>query len=50
MEALMIAHPADWQRHYPGTAHAQAVLRQYSYSDRNRYYWNRPEAVTPWRT
>ena len=45
MEALMIAHPADWQRHYPGTAHAQAVLRHYSYSDRIRYYWNRLEAV-----
>ena len=45
METVMLAHPADWQRHYPGAADAQAVLRHYSYSDRIRYYWNRPEAM-----
>lgn len=44
MEALMRADPGDWQRHYPGTAAEQRVLRHYSYSDRIRYYWNRPAA------
>lgn len=44
MEALMLSDPGDWQRHYPGTAAEQRVLRHFSYSDRIRYYWNRPEA------
>lgn len=45
MEALMLAAPAEWQRHYPGTAAEQRVLRHYSYSDRIRYYWNHPKAA-----
>ena len=44
MEALMLAEPADWARHYPGSDAEQAVLRHYSMSDRIRYYWARPEA------
>lgn len=44
MEALMLAEPGDWQRHYPGSPETQTVLRHYSYSDRIRYYWNRPPA------
>ena len=44
MEALMLAEPAHWQSHYPGTPDEQRVLRHYSYSDRIRYYWPAPAA------
>ncbi|MDK4734339.1 D-tagatose-bisphosphate aldolase, class II, non-catalytic subunit [Rhizobium sp. CNPSo 3490] len=44
MEALMLAAPADWQAHYHGDETALRLQRHYSYSDRIRYYWNRPEA------
>jgi D-tagatose-bisphosphate aldolase class II non-catalytic subunit len=39
LEAAMLARPADWTSHYPGTAEQQAYLRHFSYSDRLRYYW-----------
>lgn len=39
MEAAMLAAPGDWQRHYPGDAARQRLLRHYSLSDRIRYYW-----------
>jgi D-tagatose-1,6-bisphosphate aldolase subunit GatZ/KbaZ len=39
MEATMLAHPANWQKYYRGSAEQQRVLRVYSYSDRIRYYW-----------
>ena len=45
MEALMLAHPGDWQGHYHGTPAEQRLQRHYSFSDRIRYYWNRPEAM-----
>ena len=44
MEALMLAEPQDWNRHYGGTAANQRLQRHYSYSDRIRYYWARPQA------
>ena len=44
LEALMCAAPADWQGHYHGAEAALRLQRHYSYSDRIRYYWNRPEA------
>jgi D-tagatose-1,6-bisphosphate aldolase subunit GatZ/KbaZ len=43
MEAVMLAHPSNWQRYYRGSAEEQRVLRVYSYSDRMRYYWKFPE-------
>ncbi|HXS11533.1 MAG TPA: D-tagatose-bisphosphate aldolase, class II, non-catalytic subunit [Acidobacteriaceae bacterium] len=43
MEAVMLAHPSDWQKYYHGTAEEQRLLRVYSYSDRLRYYWKFPE-------
>ena len=43
MEAVMLAHPADWQKYYHGSAEQQKLLRIYSYSDRIRYYWRLPE-------
>jgi D-tagatose-1,6-bisphosphate aldolase subunit GatZ/KbaZ len=42
VEQTMLQEPADWEGHYHGTAQQQALLRQYSYSDRVRYYWQRP--------
>lgn len=44
MEALMRAHPGDWQAYYHGTEAEQRLMRHFSYSDRIRYYWTRPEA------
>ena len=41
----MTAHPKDWQGHYHGDERALRLQRHYSYSDRIRYYWNRPQAV-----
>ncbi len=46
MEAVMLAHPADWQKYYHGTPGEQRLLRVYSYSDRLRYYWKSPEVET----
>ena len=43
MEAVMLAHPSDWQKYYHGTPGEQRLLRVYSYSDRLRYYWKFPE-------
>ena len=45
MERVMLAHPADWAAYYHGTAADQHLHRHFSYSDRVRYYWNRPEAA-----
>ncbi|WMT92657.1 D-tagatose-bisphosphate aldolase, class II, non-catalytic subunit [Pelagibacterium sp. H642] len=44
MEALMNSEPSHWQRYYHGDATAQRIQRHYSYSDRIRYYWAKPEA------
>jgi len=35
--------PKDWAAYYKGTPQEQNFLRTYSYSDRIRYYWNRPQ-------
>ncbi|RRA49831.1 D-tagatose-bisphosphate aldolase, class II, non-catalytic subunit [Acidipila sp. EB88] len=42
VEETMLREPADWQAHYHGSLAEQRLLRQYSYSDRVRYYWPRP--------
>ncbi len=44
MEALMLAYPSSWDRHYDGDGNEQRLLRHYSLSDRIRYYWALPEA------
>lgn len=44
MESLMLAEPANWNRHYSGTAAETRMLRHYSLSDRIRYYWAAPQA------
>jgi D-tagatose-1,6-bisphosphate aldolase subunit GatZ/KbaZ len=45
MEALMLAEPAHWRRHYAGSAEDQRQMRHYSLSDRIRYYWTDPRAA-----
>ncbi|ACI53562.1 Tagatose-6-phosphate kinase [Rhizobium leguminosarum bv. trifolii WSM2304] len=44
MEALMLAQPDNWRRHYHGTEAELRWLRHYSLSDRIRYYWASAEA------
>lgn len=44
MERLMLDEPKDWKGHYHGDEAEKALQRHYSYSDRIRYYWNRPQA------
>jgi D-tagatose 6-phosphate 4-epimerase len=44
MEDLMLEEPRWWAAYYPGEPAQQRVLRHYSYSDRIRYYWPRPQA------
>ncbi|RWX81083.1 D-tagatose-bisphosphate aldolase, class II, non-catalytic subunit [Neorhizobium lilium] len=50
MERLMLEHPGDWQGHYHGDDASLRLQRHYSYSDRIRYYWNRPEAASAVQT
>ena len=43
VEETMLREPKDWMPYYAGSAGGQKLLRRYSYSDRVRYYWHRPE-------
>ncbi len=43
VEETMLREPGDWMPYYGGSAAEQKLLRLYSYSDRMRYYWHRPE-------
>lgn len=45
VEDVMLGAPADWQPYYAGSAETQKLMRVYSYSDRVRYYWQRPEVA-----
>jgi D-tagatose-1,6-bisphosphate aldolase subunit GatZ/KbaZ len=45
MEKIMLDDPSDWLGHYHGSEHALRLQRHYSYSDRIRYYWGRPDAL-----
>ena len=45
LERAMLHEPESWMQYYVGTAEHQKLLRRYSYSDRIRYYWGRPEVV-----
>lgn len=45
MDALMLAEPASWHRHYSGDEEQLRRLRHFSYADRIRYYWNQPAAI-----
>ena len=39
MEELMLACPANWERHYHGNPQQLKLKRKYSFSDRCRYYF-----------
>jgi D-tagatose-1,6-bisphosphate aldolase subunit GatZ/KbaZ len=43
LEETMLREPKDWLPYYAGSPAEQRLLRRYSYSDRVRYYWHRPE-------
>lgn len=40
LDQVMLANPVHWEKYYKGTAHAVAIKKKYSYSDRWRYYFN----------
>ncbi len=44
IEALMVQSPANWSGYYHGDETSLRIQRHFSYSDRIRYYWTRPEA------
>ena len=46
LDAVMLASPANWEKHYHGDEKHLAQCRKYSYSDRARYYIGQPEVVT----
>jgi D-tagatose-bisphosphate aldolase class II non-catalytic subunit len=44
MEALMLKEPDNWRKYYQGDADELRLQRHFSFSDRIRYYWPRPDA------
>ena len=42
LDQAMLANPVYWQKYYPGSEVEQRFARQYSFSDRSRYYWPDP--------
>lgn len=42
-ETAMLADPCYWSGHYQGSASELNLLRHFSYSDRIRYYWPKPD-------
>ena len=44
MERLMLESPVFWQTYYQGSLAEQKRLRRSAFSDRIRYYWDRPAA------
>ena len=42
VEQVMMENPQNWQKYYHGTPKEQALKREYSYSDRSRYYMPDP--------
>ncbi|HGJ5868807.1 D-tagatose-bisphosphate aldolase, class II, non-catalytic subunit [Arsenophonus nasoniae] len=43
LEQVMMEQPNYWRPYYQGSAHQQYIARQYSLSDRIRYYWANPK-------
>ena len=46
LDATMRAEPSSWIDFYAGDAASQQRARQFSRSDRSRYYWPQPPVVT----
>ncbi len=42
-ETAMLSNPDHWRKYYRGDPQSQKLARQYSLSDRIRYYWTVPE-------
>jgi D-tagatose-1,6-bisphosphate aldolase subunit GatZ/KbaZ len=42
LDEAMQSQPKDWKNHYHGSAEEQRLMRQFSLSDRARYYWHTP--------
>lgn len=45
LDAAMLRDPSHWQGYYPEDPTAAAFARQFSRSDRSRYYWPQPAVV-----
>lgn len=43
LDAAMISDPQHWEDYYRGDAYTIKLKRKYSFSDRCRYYWSKPE-------
>ncbi|MBN1992848.1 MAG: D-tagatose-bisphosphate aldolase, class II, non-catalytic subunit, partial [Anaerolineae bacterium] len=43
LDKTMVAKPGYWQKYYTGSRASIQLARQYSFSDRSRYYWPQPE-------
>jgi D-tagatose-1,6-bisphosphate aldolase subunit GatZ/KbaZ len=43
LESAMLANPVHWQKHYRGSEVELKFARQFSFSDRIRYYWDVPK-------
>lgn len=43
LERVMLAHPEHWEPYLAGDDVSVRLARAFSYSDRARYYWARPE-------
>jgi tagatose-1,6-bisphosphate aldolase non-catalytic subunit AgaZ/GatZ len=41
---LMLKEPGNWRGYYDGSPDELRLQRHFSFSDRIRYYWPRPEA------
>ena len=46
LDNTMMNDPTHWRSYYRGDETDQRHARKYSYSDRSRYYWPRPELQT----
>lgn len=45
LEKAMLENPVHWKNYYRGDEQGLRLARQYSYSDRARYYWPQPEVA-----
>ncbi|MGB9233077.1 MAG: class II D-tagatose-bisphosphate aldolase, non-catalytic subunit [Terriglobales bacterium] len=45
LDEAMLADPEHWKGYYRGDDMALRFARKYSFSDRSRYYWNRPQVA-----
>ena len=43
IEKIMVENPKEWQKYYHGDELQKKLAREYSFSDRSRYYMARPE-------